>query len=354
MTTYSVRIEALDTEVQCREDQNILDACLRNGVWLPHACGHGTCGTCKVDVLEGDVLHNDASDFALMEYERNEGKTLVCVATPGSDVVIEADVEHEEGVVMHPVKDYEGTLSVLEDCARGTRRLLIDLDTEISFNPGQYVQIALPNGDGETRSWSVASSPSNSKQIELTIRNTPGGKGTEGWVFKDLKVGDRIKVTGPYGRFFIRTAKDKPIIMIGGGTGLAPLKSMVTHVLEEGHEHVMHLYHGVRGAEDLYDVEHFRQLETEHEGQFHYHPCLSEEEGVEGTSHGLVTDVIDTDFKTLRGHTAYLCGPPPMVEASLKLLMKKRLFPRDTYREDFFDASDKNTGGTRSPLMRTN
>lgn len=354
MTTYTVRIESLDTEVQCRDDQNILDACLRNGVWLPHACGHGTCGTCKSDVLEGDVSHNDASDFALMEYERNEGKTLVCVATPASDVVIEADVEHEEGVVMHPVRDYEGTLVEVEDCARNTRRLLIDLDSEFSFNAGQYVQVTLPNTEGEFRSWSVASSPSSPKRIELTIRNTPGGKGTEGWVFKDLKVGDKLKIAGPYGRFFVRTAKEKPMIMIGGGTGLSPLKSMVNHVLEEGTGQTMYLYHGVRSAEDLYDVEHFRQLAEEHEDQFHYRPCLSEEEDVDGTSHGLVTDVINDDFKTLRGHTAYICGPPMMVEASLKLLMKKRLFPRDTYREDFFDSSDKETGGTRSPLMRTN
>lgn len=354
MTTYTIRIESLDQEVQCREDQNILDACLRNGIWLPHACGHGTCGTCKSDVLEGVVNHQDASDFALMEYERNEGKTLPCVATPESDVVLDADVEQEEGVTMHSVRDFEGTLAVLEDCARETRRLLIDLDSEISFNAGQYVQVTLPNTDGEFRSWSVASCPQTPKQIELTIRRTPGGKGTDGWVFKDLKVGDKLKIAGPYGRFFIRTAKDKPIIMIGGGTGLSPLKSMVDHVLHEDTGHTMYLYHGVRGEADLYDVDYFRKLEEENPDQFHYRPCLSEEDGVEGTSFGLVTDVIDNDFKTLRGHTAYICGPPPMVEASLKLLMKKRLFPRDTYREDFFDSSDKETGGTRSPLMRSN
>lgn len=354
MTSYTVRIESLDQEVECREDQNILDACLRNGVWLPHACTHGTCGTCKVEILDGDVNHGDASEFALMEYERNEGKTLVCVASPESDVVIDADVESEEGVTMHPVRDFEGTLTVLEDCARETRRLVFDLDEEIAFNAGQYVQVTLPNTDGVFRSWSMASSPATPKQIELTIKRTPGGLGTDGWIFKDLKVGDKVKIAGPYGRFFVRTAKEKPIIMIGGGTGLAPLKSMVKHVLEAETGQTMYLYHGVRGYDDLYDVEYFKQLEAENEDQFFYRPCLSEEEGVEGTSHGMVTDVIDEDFKTLRGMVAYICGPPPMVEASLKMLMKKRLFPRDTYREDFFDASDKETGGTRSPLMRTN
>jgi phenol hydroxylase P5 protein len=353
MTTHTIRVESLDREVQCREDQNILDACLRAGVWLPHACTHGTCGTCKVEVLEGDVNHQDASAFALMDFERNEGKTLVCTATPESDVVIDADVEAEKGVTMHPVQDFVGTLSVLEDCARETRRLVFDLDREITFNAGQYVQVELPGGDEVTRSWSVASPPGQTTQIELNIRRTPGGRGTDGWVFKDLKVGDQVKIAGPYGRFFFRTARENAAIMIGGGTGLAPLKSMVRHVLETGTGQTMYLYHGVRGAADLYDVEFFRGLAAEHPDQFFYRPCLSEEDGVEGTSHGLVTDVVMGDFPTLRGMVAYLCGPPPMVEASLKMLMRKRLFPRDTYREDFFDSSDKATGGVRSPLIRT-
>src|SRR5437870_10081035 len=112
--TYTINVEPLGRAVECRADQAILDACLRAGVWLPHACTHGTCATCKVQVLEGEVLHNDASDFALLEFERNEGKTLICVATPSSDVVIEADVEVEEGVEHHPVRDFTGTVIILE------------------------------------------------------------------------------------------------------------------------------------------------------------------------------------------------------------------------------------------------
>ena len=145
--TFTVTVEPLGREVECRSDQPILDACLRAGVWLPHACTHGTCGTCKVEVLDGDVEHNDASDFALMEFERNEGKTLTCVATPDSDVTIEADVEFEEGVVHHPVEDFIGTVVALDDIARETRRLVIDLDHEMTFNPGQYVTIDVPGTD---------------------------------------------------------------------------------------------------------------------------------------------------------------------------------------------------------------
>ena len=204
--TYTVTIEPLDREVECAEDQPILDACLRAGVWLPHACTHGTCGTCKLQVLDGDVEHNDSSDFALMEFERNEGKALICVATPTSDVTLEADVEIEEGVTYHPVNDYRGTLVELTDIARETRRLIIELDAPMAFNPGQYVTLEVP-GQGVTRTYSMANPPSEPNRIELQIRRTPGGLGTDGWIFKDLAVGDEINISGPYGRFFLREAR---------------------------------------------------------------------------------------------------------------------------------------------------
>jgi len=347
--TFTITIEPLEQEVECRSDQPILDACLRAGVWLPHACTHGTCGTCKVDVLDGDVEHNDASPFALMEFERNEGKTLTCVATPGSDVTIEADIEVEEGVVHHPVRDFTGTLAALGDIARETSRLVIDLDHEIMFNPGQYVTIEVPETDA-TRTYSMATPPGEPGRIELQIRRTPGGLGTDGWIFKSLAVGDTIRLSGPYGRFFLREARTEPAILIGGGTGLAPLKSIVRHVLDTGLPQQLFLYQGARTQADLYDVDFFRALESDYPDQFAYRPCLSQEEW--DGRHGMVTDAVAADFPTCRGHTAYLCGPPPMVEAALKTLMRKRLFPKDIYREDFFDASDKATGGVRSPLLK--
>lgn len=347
--THTITIEALGREVECREDQAILDACLRAGVWLPHACGQGICGSCKVQLLEGEVEDNDASRFALLECERNEGKTLTCVATPSSDVVIEAGVVGtEEGVTYHPVKDCVGTVVAVEDVAVETKRLLVDLDGGIVFNPGQYVMVRVP-GTGQTRSYSMANPPAEADQIELHVRRTPGGLATDGWIFNTLKAGDRLHVSGPYGRFFLREARSEPGILIGSGTGVAPLKSIVRHVLEGGHEHRLYLYQGARTQADLYDVEVYRALEKEHSDQFTYCPCLSEEHW-EGST-GFVADVVDADFESCRWHTAYVCGPPPMVEAAVKMLMRKRIFPKDVYREDFFDASDKATGGVRSPLL---
>jgi phenol/toluene 2-monooxygenase (NADH) P5/A5 len=348
--SYTITVEPLGVEVACRGDQSILDACLRQGVNLPHACTHGTCGTCKAEVLDGQVDLGEASAFALLESERAEGRALICTARPSSDVTIEADVEEEAGVTFHPVRDFTGRVRAVEDCARETRRLLLDLDAEIVFNPGQYAQIAIP-GQGVTRSWSIASPPSQPGSIELQVKRTPGGLGSDGWVFKNLAVGDTVQLAGPYGRFFLRPARTEPVILIGGGTGVAPLKSMVQHVLHGGLPHQLYLYHGVRTRADLYDDELFARLEQRFPGQFTYRPVLSDEQA-DGYAHGLVTDAVDADFAACRGHVAYLCGPPPMVDAALKTLMSKRLFPRDIYREDFFDARDK-AGGVRSPLLRT-
>lgn len=349
--SYTITVEPLGVEVSCREDQSILEACLRQGVNLPHACTHGTCGTCKVEVINGDVDHGEASAFALLQSERDEGKTLICTARPQTDVTIEAEVDEEEGVVFHPVHDFAATVTLVEDCARDIRRLRLRLDGDLQFNPGQYVQVQIP-GHPVTRSWSVASPPGITNEIELNIRRTAGGLATDGWVFAGMTEGDQVALSGPYGRFFLREQRIEPAILIGGGTGLAPLKSMVRHVLETNAPQRMYLYHGARTIADLYDVDYFTDLEDRSAGQLSYRPVLSEE-SVEGIRHGNVTDAVDADFDTCRGHVAYLCGPPPMVEAALKMLMSKRLFPRDIYREDFFDSSDKATGAVRSPLLRT-
>jgi phenol hydroxylase P5 protein len=159
----------------------------------------------------------------------------------------------------------------VDDIARETRRLLIDLDTAIAFNPGQYVTIEVP-GTGATRTYSMANPPGEPNRLELQIRRTPGGLGTDGWIFKSLAAGDTIRLSGPYGRFFLREARTEPMILIGGGTGLAPLKSILRHVLETGLPQRLYLYQGARTQADLYDVEFFRTLEEEHDGQFTYRP----------------------------------------------------------------------------------
>ncbi len=349
---YQVTIEPLGREVTCREDQTILDACLRSGVWVPHSCTHGTCATCKAEILEGEVEHGAASSFALMDFERDEGKVLLCTATPKGDLVIEADVDVDETIPTHAVEDYVGTLVAMEDIANDTRRVVIELDRDLTFNAGQYMSLQLPNSPGVSRTYSMANSPAEGRRLEFQIRKVAGGLGTDGWVFKDLAVGDEIKLSGPYGRFVLREDRDDPAIMIAGGTGLAPMASMIKRALVEGEGEVSHitLYQGARTREWLYDVELFRELEAQFPDRFTYRPCLSEEEA-EGFAAGTVTDVLNADHPTLKGHVGYVCGPPAMVDAALKTLMLKRLFPRDIFKEEFLDASAATTQ-LNSPLIK--
>lgn len=361
---HIITVEPVGREVECREDQTILDACLRNGVWLPHSCTHGTCATCKSDRLDGDVDHGEASGFALMDFERDE-KLLTCCARPRSDVTIEADIDVDEDMEIFPVDDYTGIVTAVADIATETRRLVVELDREICFNAGQYMKFVVPadaSGGGEVdRTWSIGSPPRESPTLEFHVRNVPGGRGTEGWVFSRLAVGDRVRLSGPYGRFVLRTGDDRHAIMVGGGTGVAPLKSMIRHALESGdHPGEITLYAGGRGRDWLYDVPDFRALEAAHD-RFTFHPCLSEEtaeevaiagEDPDAYRYGVVTDVIAADHDRLTGCTGYLCGPPAMVDAALRTFMGLRLFPRDIYREDFFNEADKAGVGVKSPLIK--
>ena len=351
MTSYKITVEPLGCEIDCRDDQTILDACLRNGVWLPHSCTHGSCATCKAEVLEGDVDHGASSSFALMDFERDEGKLLPCCARPRSDVTIEAEIDVDEDLEIFPVQDYVGTVVSLEDIARDTKRIVIELDRDLDFNAGQYLKFQVPDA-GVDRTYSIASLPTEKRLLEFHIRRTAGGVATDRWIFRSLAVGDQMSVSGPYGRFVLHVGDDRPAVLVAGGTGLAPIKSMIRHALEnnayDGH---LTLYQGARTQEWLYDVEEFQRLEEEYPDSFTYRPCLSEETA-EGFSSGLVTAVIEMENDTLRGYAGYLCGPPPMVDAALKTLMGKRLFPRDIYREDFFNEGDKAAGGVRSPLIK--
>lgn len=347
--SFQVTVQPLAREVECRADQSILDACLRSGIWLPHACTHGTCGTCKADVLDGEVDHGNSSAFALMDFERDERKALLCSARPLTDVEIEGDVDIEEGVTAYPVRDYVGTVTRIDDCAADIRKLFIELDGELLFNSGQYISMTVPSGR-ITRSYSMANSPVSTRQIELHVRRSPGGLATDGWIFRSLEVGDQVDLSGPYGRFFYRERRTEPIIFVAGGTGLAPIKSIIRDILERGHNRDLLLYQGARDFDSMYDVEYFRNLAAEIPSLV-YRPCI--DAGViEGFEDGMVTDVLDREIDSCRGMVAYVCGPPAMVDASLKTFMHKRLFPRDIYREDFYDESDRAMGGVRSPLLR--
>ncbi|GAB2733568.1 phenol 2-monooxygenase domain-containing protein [Melaminivora jejuensis] len=352
--SHQLTIEPLGQTIEVEEGQTILDAALRAGIYLPHACCHGLCATCKIQVTDGEIDQGEASGFALMDYEREEGMCLACCATLESDVVIEAEIDEEPDARNLPVLDYPGTVTRIESLTPTIKGVWVRLDSPIAFQAGQYVNLSIP-GEGTARAFSIASCPSDGGEIELNIRHVPGGRGT-GWVHQQLKAGDRVQLAGPYGRFFVRESgheKDNlGYLFLAGGSGLSSPRSMVLDLLAQGCQRPITLVNGARCQGELYHHEQFEQLAAQH-ANFTYVAALSDEpadsdwSGARGFVHDAAKAHFGNDF---RGHKAYLCGPPLMIDACITTLMQGRLFERDIYTEKFISAADAQQ--VRSPLFR--
>lgn len=351
--SYTITVEPLGQSFQLEEGQTILDGALRHGIYLPHACCHGLCGTCKVEVLSGDVEHGDASPFALMDMERDEGRCLACCATPESDLIIEADIDDDPDARVIPLRDFKGKVADLVDLTPTIKGVFIALDDAIEFQAGQYVNLSWP-GLAHPRAFSLASPPSASNLVELNIRQVPGGEAT-GYIHEKLKIGDEIRVSGPLGRFFVRKSDSQPVVFMAGGSGLSSPRSMILDMLEtDGDNRQITLIYGARHLAELYYHDEFLELAKRYPN-FKYIPALNEPraechwEGFQGFVNDAAWQHFDGDF---RGHKAYLCGPPPMIESCIRTLMKGRLFERDIYTEKFISAADANQSLTRSPLFK--
>lgn len=349
---WKLSIEPIGETIEVEEGQTLLDACLRQGIWLPHACGHGLCGTCKVRVTEGVIDHGHASSFALMDFERDEGGALACSALALSDITIEAEIDEDEDARQTIVKDYVGTVVRVEMLTPDIMALWLALEGEgIDFQAGQYVNVAIPSVTG-TRAFSIASEPASRHEIELHIRRVPGGNGTE-WLHANTRVGAKLAFTGPLGRFYVRRSAKKPLIFLAGGSGLSSPKSMILDLLASHYPKEITLLHGGRRPYDLHYLDFFRDLERQH-STFRYVPAASELQpgdvwdGETGYVHEAAVRAFSGKFA---GHQAYLCGPPAMIDASITALMKGRLFERDIFMEKFVTAADGETL-SRSPLFK--
>jgi phenol hydroxylase P5 protein len=350
--SYQVTIEPTGETIEVEEGQTILQAALRQGVWLPFACGHGTCATCKIQVLEGEADLGAASSFALMDIERDEGKVLACCAIPQSDMVIEADIDADPDFLGHPVEDFRAVVSALVDLSPTIKGVHLKLDRPMAFQAGQYINLQLPGVEG-TRAFSLANPPSRADEVELHVRRVEGGRVT-GRIHDELKVGDTVELSGPYGQFFVRTSQSGDLIFIAGGSGLSSPQSMIIDLLEAGDTRQIVLFQGARNRAELYNQELFEALQRDY-ANFTYVPALSQAEddvdwtGFKGYVHDAAKEHFEGRFSTRK---AYLCGPPVMIDSAITCLMQGRLFERDIFMERFYSAADGASESTRSALFK--
>jgi len=338
---HVVRFEPVGIEIEVDEEQTILRAAAEQGVMLMHGCKEGQCASCKSFVLDGEDIDLDRySTFALPDYELEEGYTLLCRAHAFEDLTIEL-LNYDEEMIRSGLPIHERTAEVvaITPVTHDLRHLVLRLSGpgELKFFPGQYVDISLPDG-GESRSFSMANTSSRqSGQLEFVIKVYPGGLFSE-FLDRRLRVGDRLDLTGPFGVFTLRDNPDARLVFVGGGAGMAPILALLRSMADRGIDRPATFYYGSRTRLDLCFEDELRALEALLP-RFRYVPALSEDDW--DGENGLITDVVRRLEPDLTGADAYVCGPPPMVEAAIALLEAKGVPEAHIYYDKFTTTTDE-------------
>jgi propane monooxygenase reductase subunit len=319
---HTVRFEPVGIELDAYEDETILEAAFRQGITLPHGCKEGQCSACKSFLLAGEVALERYSTFALADNEQDEGYTLLCRAHAYSDLEVELLHYDEETLTSGlPIRTVKTTVAAIEPLTRDVSMLRLALPDEdpLRFHPGQYVDIHIP-GTGDKRSFSMCNAP-NTDRLEFMVKIYPGGR-FSGLLSERLAPGDELDVTGPYGVFMLREHSDADLIFIGGGTGMAPIWSLLSSLAERGIERRVTYYHGARALGDLFWADELALLSERLPG-FRVVAALSEPSPGEKWDGeiGLITDVVDRLEGELSGSDAYVAGRPSMIDASVPMLV---------------------------------
>ena len=318
--------------------QTILEAALDAGVPFPHGCGSGECGSCKCRLLEGKVQSDRWSEDALSAEEHADGLILACRSKPVGDV----SVKWLSTAAVQPIVKHTARIGSIDRVSRDVLVLRITLrdDQAFDFRPGQFAKLRfnkLP-----ARSYSMANQPGQ-HELVFHIRIVPDGK-VSGAVASDLRAGDPVEVRGPFGdAYWGGVVEDsQPLLLLGGGTGLAPMLSVLDAALRDGQAaEQIHVYHGVRSEDDLYAGDLLQQRARERGIRFV--PVCTEGRGP-STRSGHLHEAVALDFPSLKGSTIHVAGPPPMVDAVTQLAVGRGAL-RERILADAFHAAEPEKRG---------
>jgi CDP-4-dehydro-6-deoxyglucose reductase len=345
-----VRLSKSDVSFSVGPDQSLLDAALGASLNLPHSCKGGNCGSCRARLLKGEVHYPNGRPLGLSETEAAAGFVLLCQARARSDLSIETYeiTTPELALIKRLPARIERARRLSHDVMGLSLRLPVAED--FHFEAGQYIDIMLPGG--RRRSFSIASPPHDSRLLELHVRRSPGGEFSAPLFDADMRSA-LLTVEGPLGQFVYRSGA-APMLLIGGGTGLAPLISILRHVIETGMERDMSVYWGVRSERDLYAHATLEELVMRaaaargadgsgadgRGASLRYVPVLSEPspewQGLRGFVHEAVLQTIDD----LEKYDVYAAGPPAMIEAVRREFERRGVAPGRIFFDSFDYAPD--------------
>ncbi len=331
----SVKIKILPDDItfDAKSSESVLEAALRNSINLPYGCRNGACGSCKGLVKKGTIKYPDTDLTGITEKEMAGGYALFCQARPQTDLVIQTRVINRINDI--PIRKLPCRVIKIDRLNHDVIRLLLKLPSSerLQFMAGQYIDILMP--EGKRRSFSLANAPHDDEYLELHIRHYDGGLFSE-FAFSHLKEKTLLRIEGPLGTFFLREDSDRPIIMVAGGTGFAPVKSMIEFALEKNIQRDILLYWGARTRADLY----LDDLAFDWAGNnknITYIPVLSDAKTNDNWTGrtGLVHESVLEDQKNLAGFDIYTCGPPPMVHAVRDIFIEYGAFEENIYSDSF-------------------
>ncbi len=327
-----------EDEFQANPDESVLDAALRAGIQLPYGCRSGTCGACKAVLVEGEIHYGSTEPEALTEDDLINNRILCCQARAGTDLVLRIKTVQETREI--PIKTLPSRVMHMKQLSHDVMGLWLKLPSSerLQFLAGQYIDILMK--DGRERSFSLANAPHDDEYLQLQIRYYDGGVFSE-LVFKEMKEKTLLRIKGPFGNFFLREESDRPSLFIAGGTGFAPVKSIIEHMIAKQDKRPVSLYWGVRAKRDLYQDELARSWAEEHDN-IKYVPVLSEPmEGDEWQGKtGFVHEAVLEDFSDFSDFDVYASGPPVMVQAVHEALTTRGL-PEERLYSDAFEFAAK-------------
>jgi propane monooxygenase reductase component len=332
--THTVRFEPVGLEIEADEAETVLHAAFRQGLMLMHGCKEGQCSACKSFLLDGDVDLDRYSTFALPDFEEAEGWILLCRAHAYSDLEIEL-INYDEEIIHGgtPPRTVTARVEAVEELTHDIRLLRLSVEDSFEFKPGQYVDIGIPGHEGHHRSFSMANTEPG--ELEFMIKLYPGGRFSGLLADGSIKPGDELAVTGPYGVFTLRSSSPRRLLLIGGGAGMAPIVSLLRSLRETGTERQATYYYGARTEADLFHLDELSGLPCR------FVPALSEDSNGWAGETGLITDVVERLEDDIADVDAYICGPPPMVEAAIALLEAKGVPEAHIYFDKFTTTADE-------------
>ncbi|HSE72159.1 MAG TPA: benzoate 1,2-dioxygenase electron transfer component BenC [Nocardioidaceae bacterium] len=315
--------------ITCAEDQTVADASYRSRINIPLDCRDGACGTCKAFCESGEYDGGTYIDDALTADEAGQGYVLPCSMKPRSDLVLQ--IASTSAVAKTQAASYTGTLTALERLSPTTVSLGVEIEAResLAFLPGQYVNIGVP-GTEESRSYSFSNAPDD-KELTFLVKLTPGGVMSQ-YLTDRAAVGDELTLTGPKGSFFLRET-GRPVLLLAGGTGLAPILSILRKLRGEGSTRPVHLVYGVSTDDDLVEMDTLRELAASIDS-FTWDHCVADPDS-SAPNKGYVTGLIGPEHLHGGDVAVYLCGPPPMVEAVRKHFADEGVEPTGFYYEKF-------------------